>query len=229
MNQINLFKYFILLTTFFVLGHFQMQAQQRFSLGVYPKFNLEYELSEKFFVKHSFKLQENLYDKEEDFNVGFNKLDIQNILGFNTSEKSSVGVGYLFRIKDGHRYYHRTTQQFSFKKAIAGLGLSHRLRADQTFSEEKPKFRFRYRVKKVFKFKEEALTAGDKYLSTSLEILYIKESQSDDIENRAYLGLGFLINSKSDFEIGLDWRTDDYLVSGFRNRLWLTASYSYQL
>ncbi|SEA05651.1 DUF2490 domain-containing protein [Psychroflexus halocasei] len=229
MNSVNLIKYFIILITFFALSHSQMQAQQRFSIGVIPEFNLDYKLSERVFVKHGFELQEIFYNKEDNFNLQFNKIDVQNILGFITSEKSSVGVGYLFRIKEGNRYYHRMTQQFSFKKAIAGLPISHRLRTDQTFSDEKPTFRFRYRVKTVFKFKEEALSTGDKYLVTSLETLYIRESQSDDIENRVYLGLGFLINSKSDFEIGLDWRTDDYLVSGFRNRLWFTASYSYHL
>lgn len=229
MNSVNLIKYFIILITFFALSHSQMQAQQRFSIGVIPEFNLDYKLSERVFVKHGVELQEIFYNKEDDFDLQFNKIDVQNILGYKTSEKTSIGVGYLLRIEDDNRYYHRMTQQFSFKKAIAGLPISHRLRTDQTFSDEKPTFRFRYRVKTVFKFKEEALSTGDKYLVTSLETLYIRESQSDDIENRVYLGLGFLINSKSDFEIGLDWRTDDYLVSGFRNRLWFTASYSYHL
>lgn len=64
---------------------------------------------------------------------------------------------------------------------------------------------------------------------TSIETLYMIQSQADDFENRVNLALGFYLNAVNQLEIGFDWRTDDYLVSGFRNRLWLKASYSYHL
>lgn len=204
-------------------------AQQRFSSGIMPELKLDYNISERFSMHHSLNHQQQLYSKEDDFESRMAQTEFQNILAYQLSETTKIGGGYLLKIKSHGRYYHRITQQITFKEPIAGLALSHRVRTAQTFSDQNPLFRFRYRVKAKFKFKDEALSPGDHYIMTSIETLYMIQSQADDFENRVNLALGFYLNAVNQLEIGFDWRTDDYLVSGFRNRLWLKASYSYHL
>lgn len=204
-------------------------AQQRFSSGIMPEFKLDYNISERFSIHHGLSHQQQFYNKADDFKSRMVQTEFQNILAYQLSETTKIGGGYLLKIKNHDRYYHRITQQITFKEPIAGLALSHRVRTDQTFSDQNPLFRFRYRAKAKFKFKDEALSPGDHYIMTSIETLYMIQSQADDFENRVNLALGFYLNAVNQLEIGFDWRTDDYLVSGFRNRLWLKASYSYHL
>ncbi|MGO2103569.1 MAG: DUF2490 domain-containing protein [Psychroflexus halocasei] len=221
---------FYIFTLLISVISFQLNAQDRFSFGAMPNLSIDYNISDKFSVDHSSELVQNIYNKNDDFIFNFSRIEFQNIIEYKSSEISKIGLGYLFRIADGHKYYHRSIQQYSFKKPVLGYSLSHRLRADQTFSADtRPLFRFRYRLKKVFKFKEEELSPGDLYMASSLEGLYKLDSETDDIETRVYLALGFFFNEKNDLEIGFELRSDDYLESGFRNRLWLTVSYAYHL
>lgn len=221
---------FYMTSSLILLISLQLNAQNRFSFGAMPNLSIDYDVSDKLSVEHSSELVQRIYNKDDDFRLNFTRIEVQNIIEYKSSEISKIGLGYLFRVSDGHKYYHRTTQQYSFKKSILGSSFSHRLRTDQTFSKDsRPLFRFRYRLKKVFKFKQEELSAGDKYLSSSLEGLYLTDSETDDIETRLYLALGFYFNKKNDLEIGFDLRSDNYLENKFRNRLWFTASYSYHL
>lgn len=213
----------------FVLATNLTNAQQRFSSGIMPELKLDYKISERFSMHHSLNHQQQFYSKEDDFKSRMAQTEFQNILAYKLSETTKIGGGYLLKIKSHDRYYHRATQQISFKQPIAGLALSHRVSTDQTFSDQNPLFRFRYRAMAKFKFKDKALSPGDQYIMTSIETLYMIQSHNDDFENRVNLALGFYFNAVNQLEIGFDWRTDDYLVSGFRNRLWLKASYSYHL
>lgn len=214
---------------FFLSATSLTNAQQRFSSGIMPEIKIDYNISEHFSMHHSLNHQQQLYSKEDDFKSQMAQAEFQNILAYKLSETTKIGGGYLLKIKNQDRYYHRITQQITFKEPIAGLALGHRVRTDQTFSNQNPLFRFRYRAKAKFKFKDEALSPGDHYIMTSIETLYMIQSHADDFENRVNLALGFYFNAVNQLEIGFDWRTDDYLVSGFRNRLWLKASYSYHL
>jgi hypothetical protein len=52
------------------------------------------------------------------------------------------------------------------------------------------------------------------------------QSSEDDLENRFTAALGFYFDDKNKFEVGLDYRTDDYLVEDrFRHRLWFKFGY----
>ena len=202
-------------------------AQNRFSGGIMPEFSVGYSISERFSIQHKIEYQQAMFDQvEDDIYFDLQQADIQHFLEYKISPTVDVAGGYQSRFEADGFNHHRSIQQVSWISRLIGLRIGYRLRTDQTFSnDESPLFRFRIRAKSQFPLQGLEVDQGEQYLVISNEIIYMTKTQTDDFENRLNAGIGHYFNDNNKFEIGLDWRTDDYLEPGFRNRLWLKASY----
>ena len=83
-------------------------------------------------------------------------------------------------------------------------------------------FRLRYRYSVQIPLQVTQLNPEERYLTLSNEVIYMTQDVEDDIENRLVASLGLFVDDNTKYEVGLDYRTDDYLIPDrFRSRLWL--------
>ncbi|MGX1024944.1 DUF2490 domain-containing protein [Psychroflexus sp. MBR-150] len=208
----------------------QFAQDNRFTGGFFPEASLSYKLNKTYSVTHKIESQNGVYDNQSSLNDEWKykhrQTDLQTFLGRRLTPFIKVDIGYQYRMQDGENT-NRTIQQISILQRESNLRIGHRIRTDQTFFKNAaPLWRVRYRIKSQIPLQGFEVDPGEKYLSFSNEIIYKYQSAEDDIENRVTGSLGFYFNDKNKLEIGLDYRTDDYLVDNrFRHRLWFKVGF----
>ncbi len=214
-----------------LLFSFKSSAQNtRFSTGFFPEASLSYKIDKNYSLTHKVESQHGLFDKQSQLNeeLEYNHVltDLQTFLNRKISPFVKISIGYQYRINEGENT-HRPIQQVSILQRESRFRLGHRIRTDQTFFKNaKTLWRVRYRAKIQIPLQGFELDAGEKYVSLSNEIIYMYQDAEDDLENRLTGSLGFYFNDKNKLEIGLDYRTDDYLVDNrFRHRLWFKVGF----
>jgi len=208
----------------------QVRAQDnRFIFGFFPEASLKYNISENYSITHKIESQHGLFDSNrlnEELDYEHNLTDIQTFLGRKISPFVKVDIGYQYRLQEGENT-HRSIQQVSILQRALSYRIGHRIRTDQTFFENASiLYRIRYRLKGQIPLQGRELDPGENYLAISNELIYMIQSSEDDLENRLTAAYGFYIDDKNKVEVGLDYRTDDYLVEDrFRHRLWFKFGY----
>lgn len=221
----------LLIIIYFLFFKPSLVAQNnRFSTGFFPEASLSYKLNKVYSVTHKVESQHGIFDKQSKLNesLEYNHVltDLQTFIGRRISPSIKVDLGYQYRIEKGENT-HRPIQQISILQRASRFRIGHRIRTDQTFVKEAEiLWRARYQIKGQIPLQGVKLDPGEQYLIFSNELIYMYQSGEDDLENRLTAALGFYFNDKNKFEIGIDYRTDDYLVKDrFRNRLWLKMGY----
>ena len=221
-------KYVYLAAFLFLCLNLKAQ-NDRFIFGFFPEASLKYNISENYSVTHKLESQHGLFDSNrlnDELEYEHSLTDLQTFLGRKLSPFLKADIGYQYRIEEGENT-HRTIQQVSILQRGSFYRIGHRFRIDQTFfKEESLLFRARYRIKGQIPLQGRELDPGENYLTVSNELIYMIQSSEDDLENRLTAAYGFYIDDKNKIEVGLDYRTDDYLVKDrFRHRLWFKFGY----
>jgi hypothetical protein len=222
-------KSFIITIALFSISLSVSAQSDRFIFGFFPEASLSYKISEKYAVTHKIESQHGMFDSNrlnEELKYEHSLTDLQSFIGRRLSPFVKVDLGYQYRLEEGENT-HRSIQQVSILQRESYYRIGHRIRTDQTFfKDEAFLFRMRYRIKGQVPLQGQELDPGENYLTVSNEVIYMTQSGEDDIENRLTTALGFYIDDKNKFEMGFDYRTDDYLVENkFRHRLWLKFGY----
>lgn len=214
----------------FLIGLQNSSAQeQRTIFGLFPEASLSYKISKKYSITHKIESQNGFYDTQnlnEEFEYEHVLTDLQTFIGRRLSPFVKVDLGYQYRIEEGENT-HRTIQQVSILQRESFYRIGHRVRIDQTFFEDASLlFRARYRIKGQMPLDGQDLDPGENYLAISNELIYMIQDSEDDLENRFTVAYGFYFDDKNKLEVGIDYRTDDYLVEDrFRHRTWLKVGY----
>lgn len=220
----------LLCVTGFLIANSHLQSQNRFATGFFPEVSLSYKLNSNYSMTHKIESQHGLFDNQSELN---NELDykhvltdLQTFLERRINPYIKVALGYQYRIEDGENT-HRPIQQISILQRASKYRIGHRIRTDQTFFKEAEiLWRLRYSIKGQVPLQGLELDPGEQYLIVSNELIYMNQNGEDDLENRFVASLGFYFNDKNKLEVGLDYRTDDYLVEDrFRHRLWFKFGY----
>lgn len=218
-------------TTFLLLLDTNLQAQNtQFSGGLFPEMSLSYNLNDLYSITHKVESQHGLFDNQSQLNEELAyehvQTDLQSFLGRRINPYVKVALGYQYRIENGENT-HRPIQQVSILQRESKYRIGHRIRTDQTFFKEADMlWRYRYRIKGQIPLQGLELDPGEKYLILSNELIYMFQNGEDDLENRFVISLGFYFDDKNKLEVGVDYRTDDYLVEDrFRHRSWLKIGY----
>ncbi|MGM0634592.1 MAG: DUF2490 domain-containing protein [Bacteroidota bacterium] len=223
-------KYFFIGFMVFLINPVVTYGQEnRFSSGFFPEASLSYGIFESYSITHKVESQHGMFDDQRlnnELEYEHTLTDLQTFFGKRISPFVKIDVGYQYRINEGENT-NRSIQQVSILQRNEVFRTGHRIRLDQTFYNENPiLWRFRYRYKAQIPLQGRNLDPNEKYLMLSNEVIYMNQSGEDDIENRLCAALGFYFDDKNKFEIGLDYRTDDYLVKDrFRTRLWFKIGY----
>lgn len=207
---------------------------QSLTSGILPEASLTIPIGERWYTSAKVESIHGFYfnpaNAESFWDYQHQRTDLQLYGGVKLNPKWKLAVGYLYRVRSAAANSHRSIQEASVKQNLAKSTLGHRFRLDQTFTPNTPwQFRVRYRFDIKVPLKGEAIAPGDCFLAFSDEVLYSIQNRVSDFENRFVATLGHQISKKSAIQAGFDYRTDKYLTTGFRHRLWLKVGLSLSL
>jgi len=220
---------FFLLIIFTGLTQFGI-AQNRTYSGFFPEAQLTFSPIKKLKITAKIESQHGLLSREEsgnnDWEYYHDRTDFQGFVGTSINPFTSVAVGYQYRWDGEGQNSHRSIQQIGYIQPRTGFRLGHRLRADQTFSPtESPEFRLRYRIAFDIPLEGQKVDPGEYYFIASDEPIFGIQGGTLKIENRLVGSLGYYFGPKQKLEAGIDYRTDDFLDGGLRQRIWLKVGW----
>ena len=132
---------------------------------------------------------------------------------------------FLYRLRTGSNAY-RTTQQVSYSKRSSSIRFAHRIRTDQTYRLAfNTIWRFRYRYSIELPLQGADLNDNEFYLISSAEVLFITSKGQTNFQQRLSGSLGYFINNRNKFEIGIDYRATDALDVLDLHQSWLSLNY----
>lgn len=223
MNKIFLNIFISLFSSF--TGNVLAQSPHLFTWGLFPEAQVSYGIGNDYSITHKIESQHGMFDAQRlnrELAYKHTLTDLQSFIGKRINPFVKMDLGYQYRIEEGENT-HRSIQQIAILQRSNFFRVGHRIRTDQTyFNEESTLLRLRYRYSVQIPLQGRSLDPGEKYLTVSNEAIYMYQDSEDDIENRLVASLGFYVDDNTKYEVGLDYRTDDYLVpERFRSRLWL--------
>lgn len=199
-------------------------AQQ---IGVLPEIVISRKWSDDWKATVKAEAIESFYAAREDpaFDPTFLRTDITAAISHAFHPLWKAGGGVMLRLTPTGSA-HRLLQQVSYLQRLPAIRLGHRFRTDQTFAkDEAPEYRFRYRIASEFPLQGTVVDPREWYLVASIEVLYSRQSTTNDLENRLVPSIGYLVNDHHQWEVGVDYRLDRYLTSIPRHRMWVTFSW----
>lgn len=214
-------------------GLFQLLSfgQSRVSSGgLFPEAQLTYGLNNEIKITAKIESQHGMVrnSNEQEADVGYfhDRTDFQGFVGKSFNPFISVAVGYQYRWDGEGEHSHRSIQQVSFVQPASGYRLGHRVRTDQTFQPiAAPEFRLRYRLVAEIPLDGSRIDPGEFYLLTSNEPIFAIQGSTFNIENRLVASLGHYFSKKQKLEAGIDYRADNFLEGGLRQRVWLKVGW----
>ncbi|WP_420385883.1 DUF2490 domain-containing protein [Roseivirga sp.] len=221
----------LLLATF--LSFSNLAAQNRYQSGLLPSINLNKKLNSAYALNLKIESREQL---AAGFIGNGNGLDHDHLLTdltFLGSRKigltEKLVLGYLLRLNNGE-VIHRSIQQFSFVSSLRGIKLGHRLGTDQTFERNEPTvFRLRYRVSTELPLEGTNTDPEEFYLKLNNELIQSWSQDRQLLEYRFGPFIGYFLNPKNRFELGLDYRNQSILEAPTRHSYWLSMNWYYNL
>jgi len=177
--------------------------------------NPEFSYSKKTSERTTLIAKLSVFNSLEDFTnqKSLQYIEPQLSAAYTLTPRWRVGGGYFFRwsepLADGFRYEHRLLQQAGYVNFFGGRRLAHRLRLEQRIRSSSYQNRFRYRVSFDFPLQGEQLDPGERYLILKNEMMTAFNASEADAENRASLGMGWLLRGSQKFEMNLQYRTQD--------------------
>ncbi len=208
-----------------LLSPAMLWAQTYVSVGGLPEVNVSYRWSD-WRISGQFETMVQAYSKHGERSSDQYELirnDWTTFLTYRTGPHWSFGAGYLNRWTEG-MVVKRFIQQASFvNRGLLGR-VGHRIRTDQTFSEDEPmSFRFRYRVAVEIPLNGRDLNDGEWYFKASLEAINEFSSESYQFSYRVLPFVGYYLNRSHKLELGPDYRHT--ITKDKEIQAWMSVSY----
>lgn len=221
---------FSLICTIYLLltGINPLHAQGSWQSGLLPALNISRKLNDSWALnlkgESRVQLIQGDFSGEWEDAEGYQLTDMSIQLVRKTGLNNNLAVGYLTRFR-GDAIIHRTVLQYTQVRRYSSLRLAHRLVADQTYSESEPvSLRLRYRITLELPLEGQAIDAGEWYLKMSNEYLNELQAGQYDLEFRLIPFLGYYLNDRSKWELGIDYRLGRFLREAPGHVFWLSLN-----
>ena len=217
MKLLNLFLLFFPLEVF---------CQKSYRAGTLPQINVN------FGVAKNFKLNTKLESRQifSERNAGeprssqlrYERTDLAMVLTRKLSVNNTIGGGYLIRLEDGE-LAHRLIQQFNYVRSLEMITMAHRIVTDETFRKSEPaSYRLRYRLGMEKALNGRQIDPKEMYLKFNNEYLGIWSDRSADLEIRGLLSLGYNATDDHKFELGVEYRVNEFNQPVKAQQFWVT-------
>lgn len=162
---------------------------------------------------------------------GVQFIEPQFLTSYTMTARWKVGGGYYYRLSeplvDGYKYEHRLLQQAGYINYLGDKRLAHRFRLEQRIRSSSYQNRFRYRISYDFPLQGEQLDPGERYLILKNEMMTAFNRSAADAENRASLGMGWLLKGRQKLELNMQYRTQDIFSGDGLSHLFLVGTAFY--
>lgn len=204
-------------------------AQSSSRWGSLPEFMVTKKVSSKsglsFQVEPMLQIGDQAINESLQFDERHVRTDLTFFYSYTLNPNWKLAGGLMHRLREG-KDRQRTIQQISYSKRSSSLRFGHRFRIDQTFASDVPTvWRLRYRYSLELPLQGADLNDGEFYLISSVELLFISSSDQNTSEQRAAASLGYFMNKKNKFEVGIDYRAGDVFDVLNLHQTWLSLNY----
>jgi len=205
-------KYWLCKCVFLLIGASSL-AQENLTGYWQPSFGINFKVTETY--THNFSLQNRNYifdDKELKLSV--RQLDLVHFSNLQVRDNQSIALGILYRLRnsfDESSNELRLTQQYNITSKPFVIRYGQRWRAEQRISKTKTIHRFRYRFTIDFPLQGEKLDIGEPYIVANAEsLLSVAKSITPQYDIRATITLGWKLSKNTKFQIGTEYRAEDF-------------------
>lgn len=187
-------------------------SQENFTAYWQPSIAINYDVTGTY--SHNFSIQNRNYIyNNENVNLEVRQIDVVHFSNFKLQDNQSLAFGILYRLRenfDGGANELRLTQQYNLQYKPRVIRYGHRLRTEQRITTLKTVHRFRYRFSLDFPMQGEKLDIGESYFVGNLENLLSVTSAKPQYDARFTLNFGWKLSEKTKFQIGSEYRLEDY-------------------
>ncbi|WP_165395288.1 DUF2490 domain-containing protein [Flagellimonas allohymeniacidonis] len=204
-----------------------VRAQDNLTAFFQPQAAVNYNVSQTY--GHNFSLAyRSFFIDEGVVEYQSRQLDLAHFSKFKIKGSQSIafGVQYRFRdIFDDGANELRFMQQFNTTSRPMIIRFGHRLRAEQRITRARTIHRFRYRFALDFPLQGEKLDLGEAYFVGGFEnLLSITQSRSSQYDTRLSGQIGWQLDKGFKFQMGIEYRLEDYTSSLPQNVVFLLSS-----
>lgn len=197
----------------FLFVFFSSHAQDNFTGYWQPAIALNYKVTGAY--SHNFSIQNRnfIYD-DSAVQLRVRQFDFSHFSNYKIQDNQSIALGVLYRSRsvfDSGSNELRLTQQYNFQSRPYIVRYGHRLRSEQRITNSKTVHRFRYRFSMDFPLKGEKLDIGEPYFVGNLEsLLSVAKMDQPQYDTRFTLNFGWQLTAKTKFQIGSEYRLEDF-------------------
>ncbi|WP_157449653.1 DUF2490 domain-containing protein [Croceitalea dokdonensis] len=217
--------------TLLLLAYTSVWGQENLTVYWQPSLALNYKVKKNY--SHNFALiNRNFTFKEASVTLDTRHVDIVHFSNLKIRENQSIAFGILYRFRDafddaGNEL--RLTQQFNLVQRPLVVRYGHRFRTEQRITNTNTIHRFRYRFTLDFPLRGEALDLGEPYLVGNIEnLLSVGRQAKPEYDTRFTLNLGWKITDRAKFQIGAEYRLEDY-AQNLQHVCFLLTTLNYSL
>ncbi|MBB3122516.1 hypothetical protein FHS04_000004 [Mesoflavibacter sabulilitoris] len=204
-------------------------GQNRYQVGTLPTLNISKSLNNNWQLnfKSEFRqlFKEGITNSTQNSGYDYVHTDAAFVVSKKVGLNNKLAGGFLLRFTNKD-VIKRSIQQFTIINTLSNYRLGHRFASDQTFeSDQDMQLRLRYRLTFDLPLNGQTVDAQEWYFKISNEYLNIFESKDYDLELRLSPTLGYVFTDNNKLELGLEYRTNDFVNNNTRNRYWLTIGW----
>ena len=205
----------------------KVSGQKSYRAGTLPQINVNFGVAKNF--KLNTKLEsrqifsEQKADERRSNQLRYERTDLALVLTRKLSATNTIGGGYLIRLEDG-KLAHRLIQQFNYVRNLEMITVAHRFVTDETFRKSEPaSYRLRYRLGMEKALNGRQIDPKEMYLKFNNEYLGIWADRSADLEIRGLLSLGYNATDDHKFELGVEYRVNEFNQPVKAQQFWVTV------
>ncbi|MCR9227463.1 MAG: DUF2490 domain-containing protein [Flavobacteriaceae bacterium] len=204
--------FFILFFIFFIT----IRAQENLTGYWQPQVAASYKITGTYSHNFSVANRNYIFDDEEIL-LRVRQVDIAHFSTLKTRDNQSIALGIQYRFRknfedNGNEL--RLTQQYNITHKPFAVRFGHRVRSEQRITHSSTIHRFRYRFAMDFPLIGEKLDPGEPYFVGSFEnLLSVAKQNSPQYDTRFSGQVGWQLDGGIKFQVGMEYRIEDYTAS----------------
>ena len=203
-----------LLFLYVIFLHGEGFAQDNLTGYLQPQISLNYDVVADYSHNFSIEQRNYLYESDE-LLLRTRQFDLNHFSTLKVRDDQSVALGVKYRFREAFEPDRsnelRLTEQFNMTDKFGAVRIGNRFRAEQRITSDRTVHRFRYRLAIDFPLSGESLDVGEPYFVASTEgLLSVAKAIKPEWDQRLTANLGWLLNTETKLQTGLEYRIEDY-------------------
>nr|WP_297786263.1 DUF2490 domain-containing protein [uncultured Allomuricauda sp.] len=218
-------KWFFLFVFLWLMD--SMQGQENLTGYWQPQFAVSYKVVGSYSHNFSVANRNYIFDDGE-FTLKGRQVDMAHFSQLKIRDNQSIALGVQYRFRNNFEDKEnelRLTQQYNITNKPFAVRFGHRLRSEQRITNSLTTHRFRYRFAMDFPLVGEKLDPGEPYFVGSFEnLLSVAKHKDPQYDTRVSGQVGWQLNGGIKFQMGVEYRIEDYSSRLPQNVLFLLTS-----